>query len=93
MVKAVRGEARETALRQFPAMPLRPRIDSHSCQSSGDCVKAAPEVFATDADHLGGVRADAATIPDARLIEIARACPALAISLWQDDGTEFDPFA
>ena len=38
-------------------MPLRVQIRKSSCQSSGNCLTAAPEAFGWDADDLGDVRA------------------------------------
>jgi ferredoxin len=74
-------------------MAYRARIDKQSCQSSGRCVAAAPDAFAWDADHLAEPRAGVSALPDARLVEIARACPAMAISLLAADGRELDLFA
>jgi len=67
------------------------RIEKNSCQSSGNCVDAAPEAFGFDADSLGDVRPAAATLPRARLLAIARRCPALAITIFDEAGREIDP--
>jgi ferredoxin len=74
-------------------MPLRVRIDKQSCQSSGNCVDAAPEAFGFDEDGLGDAAAGAGDLPRARLLEIARRCPALAISLFDESDNEIDPAA
>jgi ferredoxin len=66
------------------------RIDKQSCLSSGRCVTEAPEGFGFDEDHLAELLPGAAALPLARLREIARACPAFAIRVWDDDGAEID---
>jgi ferredoxin len=67
------------------------RIDKNSCQSAGNCVEAAPEGFGFDADALGDVKPAAGRLPRARLLEIARRCPALAITVFDESGNEVDP--
>ena len=69
------------------------RIDKNSCQSAGNCVDAAPDAFGFDDDGLGDVRAAAGQLPRARLLEIARRCPALAIAIFDEAGVEIDPAA
>jgi ferredoxin len=64
---------------------VRLRVDRQSCQSSGRCVAAAPEAFAFDAERLAEVRPGAA-LARQRALEIARACPALAIEVLGEDG-------
>lgn len=66
------------------------RIDKQSCLSSGRCVTEAPEAFGFDGDHLAEVLPGASALPLARLCEIARACPAFAIRVWDADGSEVD---
>ena len=74
-------------------MPFGVRIDKNSCQSSGNCVDAAPEAFGFDDDGLGEAGARAGQLARARLLEIARRCPALAISVLDASGNEIDPAA
>ena len=74
-------------------MPLGVRIDKNSCQSSGNCVDAAPEAFGFDDDGLGDPGPGAGQLSRARLLEIARRCPALAISVLDEAGNELDPAA
>jgi ferredoxin len=67
----------------------RIEIEKESCQSSGRCAQAAPEAFALDEDHL------ATSLPgpvasDATLLAVARACPALAIRLFDGDDCEVE---
>lgn len=71
-------------------MPFTARIDKHSCLSSGRCVEAAPEAFAWDEDDLGDPLPGAARLPKQRLLEIARSCPGLAISVFDEAGREVD---
>ena len=72
-------------------MPYSVRIDKHSCQSSGNCVEAAPEAFDFDADGLGDAGPAAGALARARLLEIVRRCPALAISVFDEAGNELEP--
>lgn len=74
-------------------MPYAVRIDKQSCQSSGRCLAAAPQAFGWDGDHLAEPRAGARELSDARLVQIARDCPAMAIALVDAQGREVDLFA
>ena len=74
-------------------MPYQVRIDKNSCQSAGNCVDAAPEAFGFDDDGLGDVGPAAGRLARERLLEIARRCPALAISIFDEAGNEIDPAA
>jgi ferredoxin len=69
---------------------LRVRVDRDACQSSGRCVAAAPGAFRLDADHLAEATPAADALPEAHQREIARACPAIAISLHDEAGHEID---
>ena len=71
-------------------MRLRVRIDKNSCQSSGNCVEAAPEEFGFDEDGLAEAGPGAGDLPRARLLEIARRCPALAIAILDESGNEIE---
>ena len=71
-------------------MALRVRMDKQTCQSAGNCVDAAPEVFGFDADGLGDAGPGAGQLPRSRLLEIARRCPALAITIFDESGNEID---
>jgi ferredoxin len=70
------------------AAMVRASVDKQSCQSSGRCVRAAPGAFALDADHLAEARAGAAALAEDELLAIARACPALAIHVFDELGEE-----
>jgi len=71
-------------------MRLRVRIDKNSCQSSGNCVEAAPGAFGFDDDGLAEAGPGAEGLPRARLLEIARRCPALAIAILDESGNEIE---
>ncbi len=71
-------------------MSLRVRIEKKSCQSSGNCVTAAPEAFGWDDDDLGDVRPEAKNLTRDRLISIARRCPALCISIFDENDREIE---
>ncbi len=72
-------------------MGHRVEIDKQSCQSSGNCVNALPEAFGIDDDSLGEVLPGASRQPLERLLEAARRCPALAITITDEDGREIEP--
>lgn len=72
-------------------MPYTVKIDKSSCQSSGNCIEAAPEAFAWDADDLGDALPAAAALPRERLVAIVRRCPALCITVVDPDGRELEP--
>jgi ferredoxin len=74
-------------------MRFEVRIDKNSCQSSGNCVDAAPGAFDFDDDGLGDALPEAGGLARARLLEIARRCPALAITIFDEAGRELDPAA
>ena len=69
-------------------MPYSVQIDKQSCQSSGNCVEGAPEAFDFDSDQLGDVRAGAGDLSAERLVAIAKRCPALAITIFDETGEE-----
>lgn len=61
-------------------MTYLPVIDESACLAHGDCEEMAPEVFRVEdfATVIG-------TAPDEQLMEVARACPASAIVLVEED--------
>jgi ferredoxin len=68
-------------------MTLIPEIDTFACVAHGDCAVIAPQAFRVD-----DVAVVVGTAPDDRLLEAARACPAGAIVLVDDEtGEEIDP--
>jgi ferredoxin len=60
-------------------MSLTPKIDELACAGHGDCAVVAPDVFEVD---------DIATVigtgPDDVILEAARACPSVAIAVFDD---------
>ncbi|GAB3465538.1 hypothetical protein GCM10027436_78560 [Actinophytocola sediminis] len=60
------------------------RIDHDSCLSSGRCVVEEPTAFRFGPDDLAEPTPEAATLPAARLREIAFQCPAAAIHVADD---------
>ncbi len=72
-------------------MSLTVKINAEFCAGSGQCVAAAPRGFKLDANDLAIVLEPAGSLPRDALIRIAKACPTLAISLFDGD-EEIDPF-
>ena len=68
------------------------KIDKESCLSSGRCVAVAPRGFGFDDDQLAEILPGAASLPDERLVAIAKSCPASAILLFDQADNEIDPF-
>jgi ferredoxin len=68
-------------------MTLIPEIDTFACVAHGDCAVVAPQAFRVD-----DVAVVVGTAPDDVLLGAARACPAGAIVLFDDEtGEEVDP--
>jgi ferredoxin len=64
-------------------MTIIARIDEHACAAHGDCLDLAPEAFALEdtAVVIGNA-------PYERLLAAAQACPAVAISLVDEETGE-----
>jgi ferredoxin len=64
-------------------MSYRAVVNADECSAHGDCVEIAPQVFRLD---------DTATVigtgPDDLLLEAAEACPAVAISVVDEESGE-----
>jgi ferredoxin len=59
---------------------IRVRVDRAKCTSAGQCVFAAPDVFAFDAEGIAVTLRDTFDDADAdRLFEVADLCPSIAI--------------
>ena len=68
-------------------MTLIPEIDTYACVAHGDCAVVAPQAFRVD-----DIAVVIGTAPDDVLRDAARACPAGAIILVDDEtGEEVDP--
>ena len=64
-------------------MACRAVVDPNECSAHGDCVDVAPQVFV-----LGEVAEVIGTAPLETLLEAAEACPAVAISIVDDETGE-----
>ena len=64
-------------------MAVVAKVDEFSCSAHGDCALVAPEVFRVDdvAEVIGTAPADV-------LIKAAEACPAMAITVVDEDTGE-----
>jgi len=68
-------------------MTLIPEIDTFACVAHGHCAVVAPQAFRVD-----DVAVVIGTAPDDLLLDAARACPAGAIVLVDEEsGEEVDP--
>ncbi|HEY8809193.1 MAG TPA: ferredoxin [Solirubrobacterales bacterium] len=62
-------------------MTYIPVVDPNECSAHGDCVEIAPEVFRLDDD----VAVVIGTGPFEKILEAAEVCPAVAISVVDDE--------
>ncbi|MCA1842976.1 MAG: ferredoxin [Actinobacteria bacterium] len=69
------------------------KVDRELCVGAGACIETAPKAFGFDDEHIAVVLPEAEQVEDNKLLEVARACPATAILLYEDDGAEVDIFA
>ncbi len=65
-------------------------VDREKCISAGSCVAVAPEVFELDAEGKAIVK-NATGDPDQTIIDAAKACPTLAITIVGTDGKQIVP--
>jgi ferredoxin len=72
-------------------MGYEAKVDRELCIGAGACIEEAPEAFAFDDEHLAVVLPEAKGEADDKLLEVARACPATAILLYED-GEEINIF-
>jgi ferredoxin len=66
------------------------KIDREACISAGACVSDSPKAFGFDEENIAEVLPGAAELSDDRLLLVARACPAAAILIYDEDGNEVD---
>jgi len=64
-------------------MSYRAIVDPDECSAHGDCVEVAPQVF-----RLDDTAVVIGTAPYELLLEAAEACPAVAISIVDEDSSE-----
>jgi ferredoxin len=70
---------------------LRGQGRSRALHRSGACVEEAPKAFGFDDEHIAVVLPEAEDEDDGKLLEVARACPATAILIYED-GSEVNIF-
>jgi ferredoxin len=73
-------------------MDYTARVDRELCIGAAACVEDGPDAFGFDEEHIAVVLPGAAEQTDGKLLEIARACPATAILLYEEDGAEVEIF-
>ena len=69
---------------------LRVRIDRSLCVGFGDCVTAAPEAFALDADDVV-VFVTPECAERERLLDACASCPVDALTVWDPNGRRLVP--
>jgi ferredoxin len=69
---------------------LRVRIDRTLCVGFGDCVEAAPEVFALGADDIA-IFVVGEHIDRVRLLRACRSCPVDALTVWDENDEQLAP--
>ncbi len=65
-------------------------VDREKCISAASCVAVAPEVFELDAEGKAIVKSMTGD-PDDVIIDAAKACPTLAITIIGEDGKQIVP--
>jgi ferredoxin len=69
---------------------LRVRIDRTLCVGFGDCVSAAPDAFALDAENVAIFVAPDSVTREA-LLRACASCPVDALTVWGDEGDQLVP--
>jgi ferredoxin len=69
---------------------LRIVIDREQCVGFGDCVEAAPDAFALDAESVA-VFVNPAAVEPSRLLGACDACPVDAITVHDEHGMQLVP--
>ncbi len=64
-------------------MTYIPTVDPNECSAHGDCIDIAPDVF-----RLDDVAVVIGTAPPELILEAAEACPAVAITVVDDETGE-----
>jgi ferredoxin len=66
------------------------KIDKQLCLGSGRCIDELPRAFAESTDGLAEPTPLATGTPLPRLLEAARLCPGVAITVYDEGGAEID---
>ncbi|OZM75261.1 cytochrome [Amycolatopsis antarctica] len=64
-------------------------VDAGTCIGSGMCAGTMPDAFRLDGEVAEPVQREMA--PDEELLDVADSCPALAITVVDESGTEVGP--
>ena len=59
---------------------LKIKIDRTTCIATGNCIKAAPEIFELDDERICTFKTDLIEIENERLIEACSVCPVDALT-------------
>jgi ferredoxin len=70
---------------------LRIKIDRTTCIATGNCIKAAPEVFELDDERICSFKKDLIEIDNKRLIEACSVCPVDALTAINKKGEKIVP--
>ena len=70
---------------------LRIHIDRDLCVSFGDCVDAAPGVFALDEEDIAVFVDEIGAISREEMIEACSSCPVDALTAFDEDGKQLAP--
>ncbi len=70
---------------------LKIKIDRTTCIATGNCIKAAPEVFELDDERICSFRKDLIEIENERLIEACSVCPVDALTAINKKGEKIVP--
>jgi len=69
---------------------MRIEVKRELCIGAGACFSVAPKVYELD-DQMKAVVKDSKGADEATLLESAKACPTLAIYIYDDDGKQVFP--
>lgn len=69
---------------------MRIEVKRDLCIGAASCIAVAPGVFELD-NEMKAIVKDSAAADRATILEAARACPTLAIYLYDDDGKQVFP--
>ncbi|MDO8512662.1 MAG: ferredoxin [bacterium] len=69
---------------------MRIEVKRDLCIGAGSCVAVAPEVYVLD-DEMKAVVTNQKGADEPTIIESAKACPTLAIYIYDDDGKQVFP--